>query len=405
MKKKPLNKKKILIISWSDLYGGAARACYQTYQSLKSYKNIDLFVQKKISIDKKVKTYKSQTINLLIRRYFSLIAYKLRFSKHDYSYNLIKSDILKKADVDKYDILNIHWINSETLSLFDLIKIKQKVVMTLHDMWAFCGSEHYLYNKPSLYFKNGKKIKIFFLDKLIWSIKKKLWKKNFYIVTPSKWLSKLAKESHVMSNFLIRTIPYSVNQKVFKKEKICNLRINGHILKKKKNIIDLLFLSAGKLNNYRKGFDLLYAAIQQDNEKNNYRLILAGNFKVPDFIKINSNCIVLGSVDNEKIKSNLYNFVDLVVLPSRIDNLPNVGLEAHSCGKPIVAFHVGGIPEIISHKKTGYLAEPYSLIDFMKGIKFVNKYKRKLSINSINKSRLWDPIRISKKYVSLFNSI
>ena len=132
---------------------------------------------------------------------------------------------------------------------------------------------------------------------------------------------------------------------------------------------------------------------------------MAGNFKVPDFIKINSNCIVLGSVDNEKIKSNLYNFVDLVVLPSRIDNLPNVGLEAHSCGKPIVAFHVGGIPEIISHKKTGYLAEPYSLIDFMKGIKFANKYKRKLSINSINKNRLWDPIRISKKYVSLFNSI
>ena len=404
MKKKIINKK-ILIISWSDFYGGAARACYQTYESLKNYKNIDLFVQKKISKNKKIKTYKFQTINLIIRKYFSLIAYKLRFSKHDYSYNLINSDILKKANAHKYDILNIHWVNSETLSVFDFIKIKQKVVMTLHDMWAFCGSEHYLYNKPNLYFKNGKKIRIFFLDKLIWMLKKILWKRKFYIVAPSRWLTKLAKESHLMSNFLIKTIPYSVNQKIFRKKKTNSIKINQIFLKKESNKIDLLFLSAGKLNNYRKGFDLLYKAIEQDNDKNRFRLILAGNFKIPDYIKMNSNYIFLGNIDNEKIKSNVYNFIDIVTIPSRIDNLPNVGLEAHSCGKPIVAFKVGGIPDIISHKKTGYLAQPFSLIDFMKGIKFANKNKKKLSINSINKSKIWNPKKISKMYTSLFNSI
>ena len=41
----------------------------------------------------------------------------------------------------------------------------------------------------------------------------------------------------------------------------------------------------------------------------------------------------------------------------------------------------------------------------MKGIKFANKNKKKLSINSINKSKIWNPKKISKMYTSLFNSI
>ena len=92
---KKINMKKILMLSWSDLYGGAARACYQTYLSIKKdNKNIELFVQKKISKDKNIQTYKRSTVNLLFRKYFSLIMYKLRFSIHDYSYNLINSDII-----------------------------------------------------------------------------------------------------------------------------------------------------------------------------------------------------------------------------------------------------------------------------------------------------------------------
>jgi glycosyltransferase involved in cell wall biosynthesis len=172
-------KKKILIISWSDLYGGAARAAYETYKSLSSKnKNVDYFVQKKISKDYKIKTYSKNNLNLIARKLFSLIIYKLRFSKNDHSYNLINSNILKISNSEKYDIINLHWINSETLSLVDLSKIKKKIVMTLHDMWAFCGSEHYLYELPNKYFKNGKNIKVNFLDYCIWKLKKKIMEKK-----------------------------------------------------------------------------------------------------------------------------------------------------------------------------------------------------------------------------------
>ena len=46
---------------------------------------------------------------------------------------------------------------------------------------------------------------------------------------------------------------------------------------------------------------------------------------------------------------DLYNAVDLFVIPSMEDNLPNTIMEAMACGTPCVGFDVGGIPELSTH--------------------------------------------------------
>jgi len=50
--------------------------------------------------------------------------------------------------------------------------------------------------------------------------------------------------------------------------------------------------------------------------------------------------------------------VDIFVLPSWTEGLPNVVLEAFACKKPVVATAVGGTPEVVDHGVNGLLTEP-----------------------------------------------
>jgi glycosyltransferase involved in cell wall biosynthesis len=50
--------------------------------------------------------------------------------------------------------------------------------------------------------------------------------------------------------------------------------------------------------------------------------------------------------------------IDIFVLPSLTEGLPNVALEAFACAKPVVATRVGGSPEVVEDGSCGYLVEP-----------------------------------------------
>ena len=65
-----------------------------------------------------------------------------------------------------------------------------------------------------------------------------------------------------------------------------------------------------------------------------------------------------GYVDSEATLARMYAAANLFLLPSLEDNLPNTVLESMSCGTPVLAFNVGGVPDLVTDGVTGRLAPP-----------------------------------------------
>ncbi|MFX1475159.1 MAG: glycosyltransferase [Promethearchaeota archaeon] len=77
----------------------------------------------------------------------------------------------------------------------------------------------------------------------------------------------------------------------------------------------------------------------------------------------------LGKVSREFLR-DVYSACDVFVLPSRSrsEAFGIVLLEAMARGKPVVATHVGGIPYVVNHGKTGFLVPPHDPVPLAKRI-------------------------------------
>jgi glycosyltransferase involved in cell wall biosynthesis len=94
------------------------------------------------------------------------------------------------------------------------------------------------------------------------------------------------------------------------------------------------------------------------------RLTVAGSGPLRDDLErfaaalgIAQDVTFTGRVENERIPE-LYRAADLLLNPSRIDNMPISLLEAMASGVPIVSTNVGGIPYLVRHGETALLVAP-----------------------------------------------
>ena len=53
----------------------------------------------------------------------------------------------------------------------------------------------------------------------------------------------------------------------------------------------------------------------------------------------------------------MISLADVMLLPSEKESFGLVALEAMACGVPTIGSNAGGIPELITHGETGYLAD------------------------------------------------
>jgi glycosyltransferase involved in cell wall biosynthesis len=77
-------------------------------------------------------------------------------------------------------------------------------------------------------------------------------------------------------------------------------------------------------------------------------------------------------MDRSQIEAHL-EAADLVVIPSRWEAFGLVALEAMRAAKPIVAFRVGALPEIVEDGVTGILSSPVSVASLVDALTRASK--------------------------------
>lgn len=400
-----MKEKKILILSTKDRIGGAAIAAYRLFTAIKSTESlsVDMLVTIKTVLSNDIyelniyQLFKQKLFNWLEKKFFKVI----NKTNQQSSLNLfgaLKANTLNKQN---YDVINIHWINNSFISLNQLSKLDSRIFITLHDSWFICGYEHHPVDKFDINYISGFiNDKKFSLNRFIWKKKKKLLDEleNVEILVPSKWLMKNVINSKLANNIRIHHLPNPLNTNIFKPLEKSYVR-KKYYFDDNDTILMVGAYGNAFQNNY-KGFDLLHQILEKLKHKN-LKIICVGHKR--DNIKIENIEIQFYKIEEEYQMAELYNCSNATIIPSRIENLTQLGTESLACGIPVISFDVGGNSDIVTNDVTGYIIKPFDTTEFANKIMHLINLEEMdyiyLSKNCRKKAiREWDSEIIAKKF-------
>ena len=117
----------------------------------------------------------------------------------------------------------------------------------------------------------------------------------------------------------------------------------------------------GRLSEEKGTLNFVIAIPEISKEKDDLEFLIGGDGPLCDEIKkhldenaLNEKVNLAGWIPHDKLPDYL-NELNLVVLPSYTEGLPNLMLEAMACGTPVLATPVGAIPDMITDGETGFI--------------------------------------------------
>ena len=283
-------------------------------------------------------------------RFFSQFQSRL-FARHGF-YNVAATKrLLQFMDEIKPDIVHLHNIHGYYVHcglLFEYIKKNRlPIIWTLHDCWSFTGWCAYFdysqctkwetmcSNCPS---KNDYPVTwISARARLNFEKKKETFcgVENMVLITPSKWLSLLTRESF-LREYPVKVINNGVDTNIFKP--IANSVKKELGIEGKK----MMLAVAGGLAK-RKGRDYLLRIPYVLNPDE--VLVVLGIKDEQKGCLPKERCIGLPYTNDVEKLAEIYSAADVFINTTLEDNFPTTNIEALACGTPIVTFDTGGSVE------------------------------------------------------------
>ncbi|MDP5307544.1 glycosyltransferase [Paracoccus spongiarum] len=309
------------------------------------------------------------------------------------------------------DIVHMHWV-SGVLDYANADQLADRpVVWTLADMNAFTGGCHYSEGCEG-YRRDCRDCPLLGggsdLAHRGWLAKRDAYARipDLHVVCPSQWMADRVRESSLLGDRPVHVIPNALPVHRF-------TPVNRLVARRRLGLplrARLVAFGADNLGNRRKGGDILRDAIG--------RLTAMGRAEGVEGLFFGANTLDLGirahsmgHVTDEERMSLIYAAADVFAFPSREDNAPLTVVEAMLSGTPVVGFPVGNVPDLVSHRDTGYIAAYEDAEDFARGLAWaleapdqVPALERRLRGHA-HARRHNDPATAAARHVALYRSI
>lgn len=350
----------LIIINTHDRSGGAAKIAYELATYMKKSVDTSMLVNYKDREDNWIKQIASNDAV-----FDSSFSNYLRDQEiHGGWLDFSKISLIQRKNFiffEKSDIVHLHNLHGGYFSyaLLPYLSSRKKLIWTLHDEHAItghcsftmrcnkwktnCSICEYLSIYPAIKQDNAKDLKKF----------KERWikKSSITFVTPSYWLANRLRKTYSFVKD-VHVIPNGINTSLFKKYDLLDSRRKFHLPTDK---FLVLFIAEYSTNNPFKGGETVRELIKL-NSNNDILFVTVGG----DTNLANSNFIEIPYIKNEEDLASLYSACDLMLYPTNADNHPLVVMESMSCKLPVLAPKIGGVSEIISQNKDGWLVDAYS---------------------------------------------
>ncbi len=303
-------------------------------------------------------------------------AFTLLTDKHGFASSKATKNLISKIEEIQPDLIALHNLHGYYISfpiLFEFLKTSDiPVVWTLFDCWAFTGHCSYFDDincpKWKIHCEKCPKHKNYpssWVDNSFQNFedKKRLFTSlnKMEIITHSKWLGELVKESF-LKNYRVHVTPSAINLDLFKPLE-SNLRERFELGSKK------VILGCASTWSNRKGytdFIALDKTIGQD-----YQIVMIG-LNNKELKLLPSNIIGLKRTESIEELAQWYSLAFVFVNPTSQDNFPTTNLEALACGTPVITYNTGGSPEAID-EHTGFVVDKGDVNVIVKKIEELKK--------------------------------
>lgn len=336
---------RVLLVS-NAVTGGAGKACHRLYLALRA-RGTDvrlLYLEGRGSGDGGVVPFYRNVRDLFLRQLLhyprmSLRSRLLGDARRRYRLPWSIHRMERHPLVEWADVVNLHWV----ADFVDYPRFFRQVgrkpaVWTLHDMLPFSGGYHYEADLED---------RDFGVERRIEAVKARaVAGANLAIVAPSSWLLGVSREHRPFRERRHQHIFNGLPLELYKPMSRARAREILNLPLDKK----ILLFSADSVTSRRKGGQYLMEALRL-LAREDVTLVSVGRGRLEMDSSLDHRH--LGALGDEVSMAICYSCADLVVVPSIEDNSPNSIVESLACGRPVVAFRVGGIGELVSNPGLG----------------------------------------------------